>query len=150
MYISFQNNSGSSGNFTVNSHLPTGLANGGEIATGKGEYRYHAGNDNYYNSTGIVSAHHGRNTVKNMYAGSQEQLGWAETFATGQTLTSLGIQLIKTGSPTGEIYLRIYNATGTVGTNALPTGNYIASGERGINTVTMPETNTISVAKEVI
>lgn len=53
--------------------------------------------------------------------------GQALTAGATFTLTSLKFYLKKTGSPTGTAYARLYASTGTVGTNAKPTGGVLAS-----------------------
>ena len=129
MYDSFQNNSGSGGNFSVVGEL----IYGGEIATGKGEYGYHGGNDNYYNSYELIDFYgrENQNSQSNLYSdlpnGSNYKNAQSITFASDITVTRFSIWTKKLGSPTGNAYLSICGVTGTPGTNAVPDDNIIAS-----------------------
>jgi len=77
-----------------------------------------------------------RNNTSTMRAGSNEGVGQALNFASGVTVAGCSFSLAKVGSPTGNVVARLYNATGTVGTNAVPSGAAIAtSGPVDVSTV---------------
>ena len=66
-------------------------------------------------------------TVGGTYGGEIAQRGEAITLAEAQTITSLKFYLAKFHSPTGNIVTKIYKTSGTVGTDAVPTGTAIAT-----------------------
>lgn len=75
--------------------------------------------------------------VYDMYNGSGvEEVGQALTLASSTGVTSLKFFLQKSGSPTGNITFRLYAATGTVGTNATPTGSVLATATLDAATLT--------------
>ena len=49
--------------------------------------------------------------------------------ASKYTLTSCKFNLQKAGSPTGNCYARLYAVTGTIGTDAVPTGSVLATSD---------------------
>lgn len=70
------------------------------------------------------------------YAGFNENVGQALNLPAAKTLTAAEFYLRKTGSPTGTVTVRLKAATGTVGTDATPTGAALASGTFDISTLT--------------
>jgi len=77
-----------------------------------------------------------QNAEQNILAGSVYATGQAFT-ADGSILDSAQFFLIKTGSPTGSAFAKIYATTGTFGTNAKPTGSALATSDAvDISTVT--------------
>lgn len=63
------------------------------------------------------------------WLGSANNWGDGSTFSSGSTIAlySSKFYLLKDGSPTGNIVSKIYNYTGTPGTNAKPTGSALAT-----------------------
>ena len=64
------------------------------------------------------------------------QAGGGNWYAGGQTFTSLGgniskakFYLQKTGSPTGNLFAKLYAMAGTFGTTGVPTGAYLAKSD---------------------
>lgn len=55
----------------------------------------------------------------------------------GKKITSASLWTSREGSPTGTVVLKIYNITGTVGTNAKPTGSALATSD-SVNLNTFP------------
>lgn len=55
--------------------------------------------------------------------------GQAITFGSEEDIGSVKFYMMKSGSPTGSMYAKIYAATGTVGTDAVPTGSVLATSE---------------------
>jgi len=70
-----------------------------------------------------------RNDNWDMYAGNNEQIGQALDLSSGIDLSKVCVALKRYGSPTGNLYCRIYEATGTLGSSAVPTGNALAVSE---------------------
>jgi hypothetical protein len=68
-----------------------------------------------------------QNTQNNLYHGNRSSYGCAETLGIAQTITSIKFYLRKVGSPTANCYAKIFASTGTVGTNAKPTGAALAT-----------------------
>ncbi len=68
--------------------------------------------------------------------------GVGESFSLFQTqnITKIGVRLWKAGAPTGNAVIGIYNITGTVGTNAYPTGSAIST-SLPIDVATFPLNN---------
>jgi len=60
-------------------------------------------------------------------AGEFSAVGQAFTAGDNYNVTACKFYIKKTGSPTGDLIAKLYNATGTVGTNAVPTGAALAS-----------------------
>jgi len=61
----------------------------------------------------------------------------------GEVLNSVKFKLYKTGSPTGNAYVRIYEHTGTFGTGGKPTGSALAeSSALDVSTLTTTATET--------
>jgi ribosome-associated protein YbcJ (S4-like RNA binding protein) len=76
---------------------------------------------NSIDSYGILN----RDDVMSMYLGNNEELG-VSVALTGQDIQSVKFYLKKTGLPTGGLKAKIYLATGTVGSTAVPTGSALA------------------------
>jgi len=66
-------------------------------------------------------------TEQALYSGSVVAVGQAFTLASDKIIDEAEFYLRKQGSPTGNYVAKLYRATGTVGTDAKPEGNPIAS-----------------------
>ena len=62
-----------------------------------------------------------------VYSANNEQTGFAFTLASDDSLQYIQFYLDKVGSPTGACRAKIYAATGTPGTDGLPTGSVLAT-----------------------
>lgn len=78
-----------------------------------------------------------QNTSNSMYGSSQSSIGQALALSAGGVLNMIQFSLEKVGAPTGTIIVRVYNITGTIGTNAVPTGSAIANSNT-IDVSTLP------------
>lgn len=83
------------------------------------------------------NAQSNQNTSNSMFGSSQSSIGQALILSAGGVLNMIQFSLEKVGSPTGTIIVRLYNVTGTIGTNAVPTGAAIASSNT-IDVSTLP------------
>lgn len=94
---------------------------------------YDAVNDLYEPASGVQLIDSYSETNKDTdwesYDGYREGLGQAITLASGASITSVKFYLKKVGSPTGNVYAKLYASTGTVGTNATPTGAALATSD---------------------
>ena len=61
--------------------------------------------------------------------GTQQYWGQSFTNAHSALLTNCKFYLYKTGSPTGNIYAKIYTHSGTYGTDGKPTGSVLATSD---------------------
>jgi len=66
-------------------------------------------------------------TEQALYSGSVVAVGQALTLASDKIIDEAEFYLRKQGTPTGNYVAKLYRATGTVGTDAKPEGNLIAS-----------------------
>lgn len=64
-----------------------------------------------------------------LYSGYREKVGQCFTTTEVQVFNSAKFYLRKTGSPTGSAYVKLYAATGTVGSTAVPTGSPLATSD---------------------
>ena len=65
--------------------------------------------------------------MKIYYGYAYEAFGQAITLDKAYKITSVKFYLKKVGSPTGNLYAKLYASTGTVGTDAKPTGAVLAT-----------------------
>jgi len=77
-------------------------------------------------------------TYTNLYSGSVTAVGQSFTIGADDVgVYSIGLNLRKTGSPTGTVYLKIYAHSGTFGTSSIPTGATLATASTlDVSTVT--------------
>jgi hypothetical protein len=66
------------------------------------------------------------NTGSNVYAGSNITSGQSFTSVNNYKITTCKFYIVKSGSPTGNIYAKVWDHTGTYGTSSKPTGSYLA------------------------
>jgi hypothetical protein len=80
-----------------------------------------------YDSGGTTDEHDTQDSNQLLYSGATLAYGQAITLSQAVYARNIGFKFSKTGSPTGTVYFKVYNATGTVGTNAKPTGTAVAT-----------------------
>lgn len=79
----------------------------------------------------LVDSYSETNTDDFDWQSSANNIGDGETFSTSSSLPlySSKFYLLKVGSPTGNIVSKIYNYSGTPGTNAIPSGAALATSD---------------------
>lgn len=95
---------------------------------------YDGTNDLYSPSSGTITidsySEANRDGNWNFYTvNGYKQAGQAITLPSDVSITSVKFYLKKAGSPTGNAYAKIYASTGTVGTDAHPTGSALATSD---------------------
>jgi len=78
------------------------------------------------------------NTYYDMYDGSSEATAVGQSFeGTGDKIGQIRAHVLKTGSPTGNLYCRLYAHSGTYGSTGVPTGSPLASDSIDVTTLSI-------------
>lgn len=109
------------------------------VDTGASSGQVYNSKDDYYSNMAIIDSYDTSNYsfVQYLYAGSVTQCGQCFTVSAESIISSCMFYLNTIGSPTGNVVAKIYQLTGTIGTNGKPDGVLLATSEP-IDAATLP------------
>ena len=113
------------------------VAINGEVSKRRGRIFYNSKPFPWASGSSIYSyATSNKDSQLLLYANNNEQVGFAFNLASGYSLQYVQLYLDKVGLPTGACRVKIYSATGTPGSDGLPTGLPLAiSGDISVSSL---------------